>query len=148
MSIMLLLDKKPSQTENFQGGTLSAGALTDNLGNRFAVTKMLTTKWPLSAFLAELACQLEDRQLLFEMSWVPRSQNTEADAITNGDVGWLNPAKKIPVVLDRLPFVMLAELLEKGGEFHKDIEVLNVEEANPGTTSKLPLRVRDPWNGD
>lgn len=82
---MLLLD------DDHEGGAthtarVSVGGLTDNIGNRFAVARLLTTKWPLDVFVSELATQLEVRNLLLQLSWVPRDQNAEADAITNGVV--------------------------------------------------------------
>jgi hypothetical protein len=56
LGIMLLLDPGEGQ-EGMHMGRLSVGALTDNSGNRFAVARMLTTKWPLVAFLAELSAR-------------------------------------------------------------------------------------------
>ena len=66
LGVMLLVDES-GRAQGNHGGVLSVGALTDNSGNRFAVTKMLSTKWPLTAFVAELAAQLERRQILFQM---------------------------------------------------------------------------------
>ena len=80
---LMLLVEEASNTELYFAGTLSVGGITDNNGNRYAVTKMLTTKWPLLAFLAELSLQLEYRGILLEINWVPREQNAEADATTN-----------------------------------------------------------------
>ena len=119
---------------------------TDNLGNRFALAKLLTTKWPLSAFLAELACQLESRSLLLEMHWVPRAQNSEADAITNGDVQWLCKDNEIKIDLEKLPFEMLHVLLDQGKMFYKDIEAINAADDLESAVHKIPLRVRDPWD--
>ena len=77
------------------GCSVSVGGLTDNLGNQFAVAKLLTTKWPLSAFLAGIGVQLEMKNIMLDVAWVPRELNTEADEITNGDVAWLSPALEI-----------------------------------------------------
>ena len=55
LSIMLLLNPDESGGEFRQLGKLSVGALTDNLGDRFALANPLTTKWPLAAFLDEKA---------------------------------------------------------------------------------------------
>ena len=62
LGVMLLLD------DDHEGGAthtarISVGGLTDNIGNRFAVARLLTTKWPLAAFVSELATQLEDKNL-------------------------------------------------------------------------------------
>ncbi len=97
------------------------GGLTDNSGNRFAVARMMSTKWPLSAFVSEMAVQLEERGLLFELQWIPREQNTEADAITNGDFTWLNPLRRLDANLDSLPFIV-----KEGAVFYKNIDTVNV----------------------
>ena len=113
MAIMLFLEGEGTGEENWTG-TLSAGGLTDNRGNSFALTKLLSTKWPLMAFLAETAFQLEAKNLAFEMTWVPREQNHVADAITNGDYAWLNPTRRIRTSLDKLPFVVFNTLPREG----------------------------------
>ena len=146
VSTMLLLDGEEDVSDNIPRGTLSAGALTDNLGNRFSVAKLLSTKWPLTAFVVELACQLEHKNVLLDMAWVPRAQNAEADAITNGDTHWLSPKNRVTAEMDRLPFLMLHELLAKGEEFYQNLELVNVSDNTETPTTKVPLRVRDPWN--
>jgi hypothetical protein len=150
LGVMLLLGGEGGQ-DSPQGGTLSVGrlsvgGLTDNAGNRFAVARLLSTKWPLVAFVAELSAQLEAQDLLFEMSWVPREQNTEADAITNGDVGWLNPSLKLATDMSKLPFIILNDLLVKGAVFYEGIEAVNTTAAAVAPHDSRTLRVRDPWD--
>jgi hypothetical protein len=121
------------------------GGITDNSGNRYAVARLLTTKWPLVAFLAELATQLESKRMLFEMSWVPREQNSEADAITNGDTEWLHPDLRVATVMEELPFMVLKGLLAQGATFYEHIETVNLEAAATQEKDPRSLRVRDPW---
>ena len=145
MGIMLLLDGD-EDPELRCTANISVGGLTDNSGNRFAVARLLTTKWPLAAFVAELSVQLEDRGILFEMAWVPREQNAEADAITNGVTDWLRKSNRIGTNMDELPFKVLPDLLEKGGRFYAGQDVVNIEvEADRAPSSAL-LKVRDPWD--
>ena len=121
------------------------GGLTDNRGNKFAVAKLLTTKWPLSAFVGEVAAQPEHRGILLEVEWVPRELNAEADAITNGQTDWLTASLRRKVVLAELPFLGLNELLAAGAKFYEGLEHANItgEELRP--SSNALLRVRDPW---
>ena len=79
-----------------------------------------------TGFPAELSLQLEGRGILLEVNWVPREQNTEADAITNGDFGWLKAENKISTVIGQLPFIVLPELLSKGEGFYSGSETVNV----------------------
>jgi len=144
LGLMLLVDEVHN-SEVYFAATLSVGGLTDNNGNRFAVTKMLTTKWPLLAFLAELSMQLEKRGVLLEVNWAPREQNTEADAITNMDYDWLRMENKVVTVMGQLPFLILPELLAKGEFFYSGSETVNVG-APPVAKDKRSLRVKDPWD--
>ncbi len=50
---MLLLEPNESQEDELFG-SLSVGGLTDNSGNRLAVARMMSTKWPLSAFVSAI----------------------------------------------------------------------------------------------
>ena len=145
MGIMLFLESDCHGDENWSG-SLSAGGLTDNKGNSFALTKLLSTKWPLTAFLAEIAAQLEARNLAFEMTWVPREQNSEADAITNGSYEWLCPTKRISTSMQTLPFKILLTLLDKGDKFYKDLENVNELAAPLKDKDTRTLRVKDPWD--
>ena len=106
---------------------------------------MLTTKWPLLAFLAELSLRLEHRGILLEVNWVPREQNTEADAITNGDFEWLVAENRVVTVMGQLPFILLPELLAKGEGFYAGSETVNLG-APPIPKDKRSLRTRDPWD--
>ena len=106
---------------------------------------MLTTKWPLLAFLAELSIQLETRGILIEVNWVPREQNAEADAITNGDFDWLAPENKVDTQMGQLPFKLLPELLAKGEGFYADHEAVNIG-VEPERKDIRSLRVRAPWD--
>ena len=144
LGVMLLVDKN-GRAQGNHGGVLSVGALTDNSGNRFAVTKMLSTKWPLTALVAELAAQLERRQILFQMDWVPREQNQEADSITNGNVQWLNSEKEVHVKLNELPFEILPVLLAEGSAFYAGLDHVNVAADGPPPFNKASLRVRGPF---
>ena len=125
---------------------------TDNRGNKFVVTKLLTSKWPGLAILAEIAEQLEMRDMLLDLDWVPRLQNPEADAITNDAVGGFSPEHEIEVDIQKLDFVMLHELLEQGEVFFSN-EFKSMSEAPELTDlerygdkgKRIKLKQRDPW---
>ena len=145
LGIMLLLDGD-EDPELRCTARISVGGITDNAGNRFAVARLLTTNCPLAAFVSELAVQLEQRGILFEMTWVPREQNAEADAITNGQTEWLNPQNQLATNLEKLPFAVLQPLLKKGEEFYKNVDLVNTQGGADATRRKELLKVRDPWD--
>jgi hypothetical protein len=84
--------------------------------------------------------------MLFEMSWVPREQNAEADAITNGDIDWLHPGMRVATNMEKLPFLVLNSLLSKGAVFYKELETVNLLTADSQPKEARTLRVRDPWD--
>ena len=143
LGVMLLLDGG-EDPELRSGCAISVGGLADNRGNKFAVAKLLTTKWPLAAFVAELAAQLEARDVLLDVSWVLRELNAEADAITNGDTNWLSGDLQVKPAFEELPFIVLKDLAA-GSVFYKNLEVVNVEGATPTKKALGLLKVRDPW---
>ena len=138
---MLLVEGKDKGTHFYKGSlSVGVGGLTDNSGNRYAVARLLTTKWPLVAFMAELSTQLEEREMLFEMSWVPREQNAEADAITNGDTDWLHPGLRVATDMGQLPFMVLNGLLAQGSTFYEEIETVNLVAAEAQCKDARTLR--------
>ena len=145
LGVMLLLDGD-EDPDMRNGCAISVGAMTDNRGNKFAVAKLLTTKWPLAAFVVELAAQLEARDVLLDVSWVPRELNAEADAITNGETSWLSADLRVKSAFEELPFMVLKGLLEAGSIFYKDMEAVNTEGAPPTKKALGLLKVRDPWD--
>ena len=57
--------------------------ITDNLGNSFILDKWMTTSFPSSIILMEVAAQLARLDTTLHLGWAPREQNVEADALTN-----------------------------------------------------------------
>lgn len=100
-------------------GKISAGASTDNQGNRFVLNRFMTTKFPLLAFVCETAAELEEKDCLLDLGWVPRDQNQEADAITNDNLGEFRKANKVEVCLKTMDFKVLRELLDLGDTFYE-----------------------------
>ena len=107
---------------HWAAGKISAGATTDNLGNRFVLNRLMSTKFPLLAFLCEFAVLLEERGCLFELGWVPRDQNEQADAITNGNYSDFKMANEIRIVLEEMDFRVLGDLLDLGDKFYEEVE--------------------------
>lgn len=145
ISVKLFLNEDPDQ--GHWAGKVSAGGSTDNQGKRFVVNRFMTTKFPLLAFVCELASVLEEKSCLVDLGWVPRDQNEEADAITNGDVGNFNQAKELKVQWD---FRVLDEMLDLGDKFYSDVqkekeEEMERPEVKRPNRKKVGLKVTDPW---
>ena len=121
---------------------------TDNRGNRFAVAKLLTTKYPLAPVLMELSTQLATRSLWMDLEWLPRELNQEADDLTNENFSKLRPERRVHVAWKDLKFEYLEELTSLGMELQ--VEVLQRrEEKKKAGTGRQKKRKRDsslsPW---
>ena len=139
---------------------------TDNAGNSYVVSRMMTTKWPLAAILMEVTIQVRSRQLDVALDWIPRLQNAEADAITNEDYRDFDTERRIETSVEAAAakFVLLPRLLiagEKIVESQREAKATKAEAAKieeteerkrdrpPARRWKKPLskrlRATDPW---
>ena len=64
--------------------------------------KNLTTKMPVAAILVELNLIAEARGLVIDVSWVPRLQNEEADALTNADFRLFTASNRVHIDLEKI----------------------------------------------
>ena len=76
-------------------GAMRISGTTDNLGNCYVLQRMMSCKFPLSIVVMELACQLERVGLELDLTWAPRNQNVEADALTNSEFQGFDEKKRI-----------------------------------------------------
>ena len=104
-----------------QAATLSLSCGTDNRGNAYLLDRMLTTKYPLAIILMEMAHQMRRRRMVMRANWLPRDQNEEADALTNFDFRFFDPAKRIPVDVNNLGFEILPGLFEEGEIYVREL---------------------------
>ena len=131
---------------------------TDNQANQHLANKSLTTKLPLAAVLMELSLQAEKRGILVELSWIPRLQNVEADALTNEDFAQFDASRRKEVDWPALDFSILPQLLDTMAAFNEELEAgkcakktealavtLPVKQAQPRKKRRVPLREREPW---
>ena len=74
---------------------------------------MLTTKWPASLILAELAACLVKLNAEVHVEWRPREDNTWADALSKGDFTGFDPEKRCTFDLDSPDFFSVLPLLRE-----------------------------------
>jgi hypothetical protein len=100
---------------------------TDNQSMAYAVTKMLSTKWPITVLVLELAEVLQQRSLCLDLRWLRRDLNVEADAITNQDFSAFCPSLQIPVTAATIPWVRLPYLMEASQQLYNEITTAREE---------------------
>jgi len=135
-------------------GGVALQGITDNLGNTLAVARLMTSKFPLVVILAEPSAQLRRRGMELSLQWVPRDQNTEADALTNEEFGAFDPAKRVAIDLSRVSWCILPRLMRVAQELYGQIQAVKAsgappkaagQEASHARRTRKGLRQRDPW---
>jgi hypothetical protein len=143
LCVLAFSDRWPSSSS----GRVKLAGTTDNLGNSWILSRLMSTKFPMLLVLGELAVLLRDRNLSLHLEWAPRLQNEEADALTNGDFSAFKKANRIEIDPTRLAFKLLPQLEKVSEELHSDIVM---RRARRDTTKvrrakKVKLKERDPW---
>ena len=122
----------------------------DNSGTSFALSRMMTSKFPMVVILAELAEQMRKKRLNLELSWTPRDQNEEADDLTNGRFGRFDPNRRVEVELEKLDWIVLPEMLALSEDLYKQVQEAKAIGKAEGrkqtkTKNKKTLKERQPW---
>ena len=105
--------------------TLSAG--TDNLGNTMAVSKLMTTKFPLCAAMMQLSSTLAVNKWRLKLNWIPRDQNFEADELSNGLKHRFEETNEVNVrpLLEKL--VIFNKMMKYGSQLYEEIKSIKTE---------------------
>jgi hypothetical protein len=152
VGICLFVGKQPLADYE---GSISFTSFTDNQGNGYLLDKLQTTKMPLAAILMEVGWQLQMKNVTADLQWVPRDQNCEADALTNGWYDGFDMSKRIIVEPEHLGFCILPELLAAEAEYTTVLSAAKeakkrAAETQPSTASRPKVaehsfRLRNPW---
>ena len=147
-------------------GTIQLTGLTDNSGNTAAMHRLMSSKFPLIVILTEVAAQLEEKDLEMDLEWVPRNQNEEADALTNGRFEMFDPKQRIDIKVEKLPFLVMDKMLDVANALYGEVssrreaaKARKVELRSLGLEGGMateasakqevrkaaPLRQREPW---
>ena len=132
---------------------LTLSASTDNLGNTYVLKHFMSCKYPLSIVVMELASQLHELGLELDLNWIPRGQNTEADALTNGEFQGFDPTRRIEVEFGDLNFMILEKLMGLAGDLDSEVKMAKTSKEAKGDRpiDTIPRKKRgstrweDPW---
>ena len=147
----MLFGRKLVETDRKNVITLSAS--TDNLGNTYVLRHFMSCKFPLSIVVMELAAQLHGMGMEMDLNWIPRGQNTEADALTNQEFQGFDQALRIKVEFGDLKFMILDKLMTLAGELDSEVKMAKTSKEAKGDrpSDTLPRKKRgstrweDPW---
>jgi hypothetical protein len=108
----------------------------------------MTSKFPLVIILAELAVQLREKSMALNLGWVPRDQNEEADALTNGDFASFSHGLRVGVDVGKVRWLILPRMLEVAGDIYEKVRRSKEGSGPPKATTRPKagsIRQRNPW---
>ena len=103
---------------------------------------------PSLTILAELSAQLRERSMELNLGWVPRDQNEEADALTNGDFASFSNGLRVEVDVANVRWLILPRMLEVAGEIYERVRRSKEGEGPPKAATRPKsgsFRQRNPW---
>lgn len=127
-------------------GRMVLPAYTDSLVNSYVLDKYMSTSFPLSVVLMELAVQLQDLQVDLDLQWVPRDQNSLADSLTNLDFESFDKDLRMDLELKDLEFKILPALMALASEIDEEIiQKKTSKEVARKTPVERKMRLTQPW---
>ena len=117
-------------------GTCWIKAGTDNLSNSYAVSKWMSTKYPLTILIMELSETLRTRGCELHLEWIPRERNQLADDLTNQDFKHFSLDSRVQFVGGDTRWLVLDGLMAKAQEFHMEL----AEERKRKVTDPKPVK--------
>ncbi|CAJ1332305.1 unnamed protein product [Effrenium voratum] len=135
-------------------GELVVQGFTDSLVNTHVIDHYMSTAFPLSVVLMELAVQLGELGTTLQLGWTPREQNEEADALTNLDFTLFNPDLRVQLELDELGFKVIPKIMEAATQLDSEIRLekdkkKKGKEHHDKNLAKKPqkaeMRWKEPW---
>ena len=122
---------------------------TDNLSNSYAVSKWMSTKYPLTILIMELSETLRTKDCelnRLNLEWVPRESNQLADDLTNQKFDSFPKDKRVQFVGGDTKWLVLDRLMHKAQEFHEELtreKKRKTSDPNPkGVNKKKKI---EPW---
>ena len=97
-------------------------AMTDNLSNEYAVKKSMTSKYPGTVLLMELAEELRAQDLGLALKWVRRSGNQWADDLTNEEFGKFDPSLRVQLDPLKISWRVLDKLDSESKKLYDQIQ--------------------------
>ena len=139
----------PSASWREGAGRISVTGFTDNLSNAFLLDKFLTTRFPASLVLMELAAQLDLYSLDLSLSWIPREQNEDADDLSKERFGNFDPELRMEVDMEKLDFIILRKMVSAASSLDEEVKEKTTSKMTTSSSSKTPpsekLRLTQPW---
>jgi hypothetical protein len=117
--VAIVLFDPEEKVGGLRGCTITAS--TDNKGNSYIISKLSSTKWPITALLIETSEQLRCRSAILNLQWLRRENNSEADALTNQDFKLFKPELRIGGLFSDIKWKRLDSIIQVSQQLYKQI---------------------------
>ena len=119
---------------------------TDNQSNTYAVSKMMSTKFPLTLLVMELSETLRSSCCELSLDWIPREKNQLADDLTNEKVDHFPMNCRMRWIGGDTKWIALERMIYKSREFFDELQLekLEARERQP-TSGKVKKRKLGVW---
>ena len=118
---------------------------TDNLSNTFAVSKWMSTKFPLTIFVMELSESLRTSRCFLHLDWVPRDLNQLADDLTNEKFGAFEAARRVRWSPQEQSWIVLDRFMQFAKEYHEEMKSRKVETRQVQPKKRKNEKRLGPW---
>ena len=119
---------------------------TDNLGNAYAISKWMSTKFPLTVLVMELSESLRLGHCYLALDWLRRDRNQLADDLSNMKFDSFNMEQRVRWVPQEQKWHVLTRFLQHAKEFHEEMRKRKME---PSLKESAKKRARTkglgPW---
>ncbi|CAK9111088.1 unnamed protein product [Durusdinium trenchii] len=126
-----------------------AEAFTDNRGNSFILKKGLSTKYPITLLVIEVAETLRRLDAYASLTWVRRDGNVLADALTNEDYSAFDPSRRETVVEGELRWYVMGSLIQRREQLFDEIkrhkEMKREAKTATGQSKRKAKKFFDKW---
>jgi hypothetical protein len=119
--------------------------MTDNLGNTFAISKWMSTKFPLTIFVMELSETLRRGNCTLSLEWVRRDKNQLADDLTNLVFDKFDMDMRRRWKPETQEWHVLTQFLEHSKGFHGEMKKRKAEAIPPTHNKKKVRKKLSPW---
>ena len=126
--------------------------MTDNRGNGSALNKLMSTKYPASAIMVEMASFMKKKGIRATVEWAPREGNCEAGSLANGNHEGVPDELTMHVRPSQLQWILLQQAPEHGRQAEEVFKNAKEKGVLPKRNVRGEkrrredrLRFRDPW---
>ena len=127
-----------------QSSSVATRGFTDNQSNEALVKKAMTSKYPSSLILLELAEELAAKKCDLNLIWIRRDWNQLADDLTNEKFDSFDPEFRVPVKGDEIEWRVLDKLLNCADSFYGELKKRKAAPIGP-VRKAGKIRKLSPW---